>query len=208
MSDRKIGIIGAGRLGTALARSLSKVGYDVSITNSRDTTSLSLQVKILMPNVKPRNTSDLVSWADVIILAVPLPRFRQLPLEGMRRKIVIDAMNYWAPVDGKLPEFDAFAGSSSELVAQTIPTTRLVKTFNSVAYSELEEPNLPKGDLKRRAIPLAGNDDSAKLVAAELIDTIGFDPVDLGNLVQGRLFQPGTKLFDQRLSKKQILADR
>jgi predicted dinucleotide-binding enzyme len=203
--DRKIGIIGAGRLGTALARALLKAGYKVSIINSRDKSSLALQVQILLPGVIAQNITELIEWSNVIILAVPLPRFKQLPLTAMSGRIIIDAMNYWAAVDGKLPEFDEYAGSSSELVARFIPNANVVKTLNSVAYGEIEEHGLPEGSEKRRGIPLAGNSDKAKQVAAEIVSAIGFDPVDIGDLKQGTQFQPDSKLFNQRYTKSQII---
>jgi predicted dinucleotide-binding enzyme len=205
MSLDTIGIIGAGRLGTTLARLLSRAGYQVSISNSKGASSLGLQVKILIPDVVARDTTNLVLWAGVIILAVPLPRYKELPLEEMQGKIVIDAMNYWAPVDGKLLEFDAYAGSSSELVAQSIPGATVIKALNSIAYGELEEHASPTSSLKRRAIPLAGNDHEAKRITSELIDKIGFDPVDLGDLKEGIHFQPDTQLFNQRLTRNEIL---
>ncbi len=204
MTNPKIGIIGAGRLGTALARGLSNAHYDVSIINNHGIDSLTLQLRIMLPSVTARNIDDLIKYADIIILAIPLPRYSQLPLDSMQGKIVIDAMNYWAPVDGKLPEFEAYAGSSSELVARSIPEATLVKTFNSVAYGELEEHAQPNGSANRRAIPLAGDDTSSKEIVGQLIDAMGFDPVDLGNLSQGKQFQPDTQLFNQRLTRDQL----
>ena len=203
-TNHKIGIIGAGRLGTTLARSLMKAGYAVSIINSKNPASLELQLRILLPGVEARPVDELIGWADVIILAVPLREYTKLPLELMRGKVVIDAMNYWAPIDGKIAEFERYAGSSSELVAVSIPGAHVVKTFNSVAYSELEEHGLPAEDSRRRAIPLAGDDTQAKTLASELIESIGFDAVDLGNLREGRHFQPDTELFNQRLTIRDI----
>ena len=202
---RKIGIIGAGRLGTALGRGLSRAGYDVAIINAHGTESLSLQLSVVLPGVIAKTVPELTGWADVVILAVPLPRFTEINPQLLNGKIVIDAMNYWAPVDGRLPAFDAYRGSSSELVAEHLPGARVVKTFNSVAYGELIEGSQSVGSLKRRAIPLAGDDPMAKRIAVELIDAIGFDAVDLGALSRGKLFQPDTNLFNQRLSAAGIM---
>lgn len=204
MSSKKIGIIGAGRLGTALARALSTAGYDTSISNSRGKDSLALQLQVLLPEVTARDVEDLVMWAEVIILAIPLPRFTLLPLEMIKGKIVVDAMNYWAPVDGRIAEFDAYAGSSSELVAQSIPGANVVKSLNSVAYGEIEECLVQKKAV-RRAMPMAGDSAPARQVVATLIDAIGFEPVDLGGLDQGIRFQPDTKLFNQRLTRSEVL---
>lgn len=203
-ANHKIGIIGAGRLGTTLARSLAKAGYAVSIINSKNPASLELQLRILLPDVEARPVNELIEWADIVILAVPLREYTKLPLELMRGKIVIDAMNYWAPIDGKIAEFEQYAGSSSELVAGSMPDVYIVKTLNSVAYNELEEHALPAEHSRRRAIPLAGDDARANAIVSELIDAIGFDAVDLGKLREGRHFQPGTELFNQRLTAREI----
>jgi len=205
MDKPSIGIVGAGRLGTALARGLSGAGYEVAIINSRGVDSLSLQLSILMPGVRAMALPEMTGWADVIILAIPLPRYKEIDPVLLNGKIVIDAMNYWPPVDGKLPEFDAYSGSSSELVARNLPGARVIKTFNSVAYGELEEQALPSGTPNRRAIPLAGDDNEVKNIASMLIDAIGFEPVDLGGLAYGVLFQPDTELFNARLTKSQII---
>ncbi|MDB5176504.1 MAG: coenzyme F420-dependent oxidoreductase [Candidatus Saccharibacteria bacterium] len=206
MPKNKIGIIGSGRLGTALARLLSNAGYEVSIINSKSPDSLKLQLKVLLPKVTARKINELIAWSDIIILALPLREYTTLSLDKMSGKIIIDAMNYWAGIDGKIPEFEKYAGSSSELVAKSLPNSRVIKTLNSVAYNELEEHSAPKRTMNRRAIPLAGDDESAKAIVCEIIDNIGFDPVDLGPLSRGRLFQPDTNLFNTRLNHKQVTA--
>ncbi len=202
----KIGIIGAGRLGTALARVSARSGYDVALINSRGPESLKLQLQIILPGVKAMDIHELVKWADIIILAVPLRQYRTLPLDEISGKILVDAMNYWSPVDGQVAEFDAYAGSSSELVAQTIPGARVVKTLNSIAYNELEEHALTSGDKKRRAVAVAGDDNDAKVTIGTFIDSIGFDSVDVGSLKKGVLFQPDTTLFNARLGAHEMRA--
>lgn len=202
----KIGIIGAGKLGTALARALAKHNDEVAIINSRGPESLALQLQIILPGVQTMDVHELIAWADVVILAVPLRHYGSLPLGEMSGKIVIDAMNYWSPVDGKVAEFDAYAGSSSELVAKSIQGAKLVKSFNTVAYNELEEHALAKGDAARRAIALVGDDSDAKAIVSRLIDVIGFDPVDIGVLQNGKLLQPDAPLFNSRFTAAEMHA--
>jgi predicted dinucleotide-binding enzyme len=204
MQNKKIGIIGSGRLGTSLARLLSSTGYDVSIINSQGVDSLALQLKILLPNVKAKEVDKLIDESDIIILALPLRNYTSLPLSKFTGKVVVDAMNYWAAIDGAIPEFENYAGSSSERVAESLPDALVVKTMNSVAYNELEEHSLPSGAPNRRGMPLAGDSADAKAIVSELIDAIGFDVVDLGPLTSGKLFQPDTNLFNKRLTKEQI----
>lgn len=199
-----IGIIGAGRLGTALARAFSKTDNEVAIINSRDPESLKLQLNILLPGVEAKEIRELIAWADIIILAVPLRQFHTLPLSEMSDKIVIDAMNYWSPIDGKLSEFDDYAMSSSVVIAQSLPSSHVIKTLNSVAYGEIDEQTLQADEGNRRALALAGDDEVSKKVVSDLARQIGFDPVDVGELKNGVLFQPDTKLFNVRLSRKQL----
>ncbi|MBI3889235.1 NAD(P)-binding domain-containing protein [Candidatus Saccharibacteria bacterium] len=202
----KIGIIGAGKLGTALARMFAGSYENVAIINSRAPDSLKLQLQILLPGVQAMEVHELIKWADIIILATPLRQYQTLPLSEMAGKIVVDAMNYWSPVDGKIAEFEKYADSSSELIAQSIPGARIVKTLNTVAYSELEEHALPKGDEKRRAIALAGDDTDANALVAQLIDAIGFDAVTIGMLKNGTLLQPDTELFNVRVTADEMYA--
>ena len=200
----KIGVVGAGRLGTALARAFVKSDFKVAIVNSRGPESLQLQLQIILPGAQAMEIHRLIDWADVIILAIPLRRYRTLPLTEMSGKIVIDAMNYWAPVDGEVVEFDAYAGSSSELIARSLAGARVVKSLNSVAYNEIEEHALERGSQKRRAIAMAGDDTDAKVVVSYLIDAIGFDAVDVGELKNGVLFQPDTRLFNARFTAQEL----
>jgi predicted dinucleotide-binding enzyme len=202
---QKIGIIGAGRLGTALARGLSKAGYDVAISNSRDAASLTLQLSILLPDVSAKDTRELIDWADIVVLALPLRKFTELLGELFDSKIVVDAMNYWSPVDSKLPEFDEYANSSSQLVAQIVPNATVIKTFNSVAYGEIEEMTAGSGDMTSRAMAIAGDDQSSKAIVSRMVEALGFEPVDAGLLENGTRFEPGTTLFDARLSKDQMI---
>lgn len=199
-----IGIIGAGRLGTAIARQSLKVGYTVSIANSRGPDSLALLLEVLLPGATALAIQELVQKSDIIILAIPLNKYSVLDPLLFRGRIVIDAMNYWPPTEGEIPEFMNDQVTSSEYLQQYFMGARLVKTLNHVAYSEIEAHSLPTAHPQRRAIALAGDDADAKAIVAGFIDTLGFDVVDLGALKQGSQFQPDTALFNARLTKVEI----
>jgi len=200
-----IGIIGAGRLGTAIAKQSLKAGYGVKIANSRGPESLDLIINVLLPGVRPALVSEVIKSSDIIVLAIPLNQYVTLRPELFAGKIVIDAMNYWPPTEGDIPEFMDEAVTSSEHIQSYLKGARVVKTLNHTAYHELEQHSLPPSDLKRRAIALVGDDAEAKVTVAALIDGIGFEPVDLGVLSQGHRLQPDTPLFNARLTAAEII---
>ena len=202
----KIGVIGSGRLGTALARQLLKAGYEVRIANSRGPESLELLLSVLLPGAVATIVDEAVVKSDIVILAIPSHQYTSLEPAIFKGKVVVDAMNYWSPTEGVIPEFVNEQDGTSEFIQSYLPAAKVVKSLNHVAYNELEEHNLPKGDPKRRAIALAGDDEPAKKQVAALIDAIGFDAVDLGALSAGKKFQPDTPLFNARYTAKELLA--
>jgi predicted dinucleotide-binding enzyme len=198
----RIGIIGAGRLGTAIAAQALKAGYEVRIANSRSPESLRLQLSVLLPGAIGSSIEDTIVSSDIIVLAIPLNAYRNLPKDLFSGKIVVDAMNYWPPTEGILPEFED--SSSSEYIQKYLADAKVVKSLNHVAYNELEQHSLSHASPNRRVILLAGNDQKAKEQVSQFVDAIGFDPVDLGLIRTGKKFQPDTKLFNLRYNKKEL----
>ncbi len=201
-SDATIGVLGVGRVGSAVARQALKAGYRVKVSGSRDPEHISLLTEIVIPGAEPVTAADAASSADLVVLAVPLHKYRTLPVEALAGKIVIDSMNYWAPIDGVIEEFEG--RSSSELVQEFLPTSRIVKTLGHIGYHELESDDQPAGTPGRRALGIAGDDDEAKQVVARFIDSLGYDVVDAGSLLMGEHFQPGTPIFSGRHSAADI----
>ncbi|HEY1590713.1 MAG TPA: NAD(P)-binding domain-containing protein [Solirubrobacteraceae bacterium] len=100
----RVGIVGAGKLGTALARAALAAGYDVAVASSGPADRIALSLDVLAPGAVASTVEEVVEFADVIVLAVPAHRFRQLPSELFDGKILVDAMNYWPDTDGEDPE--------------------------------------------------------------------------------------------------------
>jgi len=199
-----IGIIGAGRLGTAIAKQSLAAGYEVRIANSRGPESLGLMLSVLLPGALAATVDEVVGESDIIVLAIPLNQHVSLKPALFDGKTVIDAMNYWPPTEGDIPEFMNEAVTSSEYIQQYLKGAKVVKTLNHTAYNELEQHSLVRGSAARRAIILAGNDAPAKMIVAQFIDDIGFDPVDFGELSSGKRFQPDTPLFNARFSASDL----
>lgn len=196
-----LGIIGAGRLGTTLARAALSADYTVNIANSKDPVTLQLIASVMFPAASLKTAADVIAASDIVILAIPLSKFSTLPPAAFLGKIVIDAMNYWPSTEGRLAEFEA-GGGSSELIQAKLPQATVVKALNHVAYHELLEHSLPPGSAGRRAVALAGDDPDAKRLVEGLIDALGFDPLDIGSLSEGTRLQPGGDLFNHRFTQR------
>jgi 8-hydroxy-5-deazaflavin:NADPH oxidoreductase len=188
--DLRLGIIGAGKLGTTLARAAVAAGYDVAISGSGRADDIGLAVDVLAPGARAATTDEVVGHADLIVLAVPTHRFRELPRDLFAGKILVDAMNYWEPVDGDDPELAAAAEGTSKIVQERFPNARVVKSLNQLSYHQLEETRRSKGAVDRVAIGAAGDDRRAVGKVLRLLDRLGFDPVDAGPLKNGLALEP------------------
>lgn len=151
-------------------------------------------VEVVAPGAVAVAPADAAVGADLVVLAVPLARHRELPAATLAGAVVVDAMNYWPAVDGRMPDFEG-PGSSSEVVQRSIPGARLVKSLNHVGYRELEDAARPAGAADRQAIAVAGDDSQARAVVAEFVRSLGFEAIDLGALPLGRLLEPGGSVF-------------
>jgi predicted dinucleotide-binding enzyme len=188
--DLRLGIVGAGKFGTTLARAAMAAGHDVAISGSGPADHIALTVEVLAPGARAASTDEVVRHADVVVLAVPTHRFRELPRDLFAGKALIDVMNYWEPVDGKDPELAAAVDGSSVIVQAHFPSARVVKSLNQLGYHEFEEQRRPNGSRDRIAIGAAGDDRSAVHQVMRLIDRLGFDPVDVGPLANGVALEP------------------
>lgn len=200
-----IGILGAGRVGTAIARRALAAGFEVRVASSRPASEIALVLQFTASGAIASDAEALIAASDIIVLALPLSKYRSLPAEKLKGRIVIDALNYWAPTDGTLPEFEG-APSSSEVIADYLPGARLVRSFNHMGYHEMDGEARPAGDPDRRAMALAGEDAGARAVVAGFIDRIGFDPVDAGGLASARGFAIGTPIFGAGMARDELQA--
>jgi predicted dinucleotide-binding enzyme len=189
-AELRLGIVGAGKLGTTLARAAIEAGYDVAISSSGPADDISLTVDVLAPGARAATTEEVVRHADIIVLAVPAHRHRELPPDLFAGKVLIDAINYWEPVDGADAELAAAPRGTSIVVRDHFPTARVVKSLNQLGYHELEETRRPKDALDRIAVGAAGDDRLAVRAVMRLVDRLGFDPVDAGPLENGIALQP------------------
>lgn len=188
-----IAILGAGKVGTVLARLAVAAGYDTLIASSGDPAAIRLVVGVMAPGATATTATDAAGQGDLVVLAIPLGKYRTLPSARLAGKIVVDAMNYWPPTDGLLPEFEDTP--SSPIVAAALPGARLVKALNHLDYHQLDEGARPAGAPDRRAVAIAADDEHATRAVARFVDRLGFDPVIAGPLATGVRFGPGSALF-------------
>jgi predicted dinucleotide-binding enzyme len=193
--DLRLGIVGAGKAGTTIARAAIAAGYDVAMSGSGAAEPIALIVDVLAPGARAVSTDEVVRHADLMVLAVPTHRFRELPRDLFAGKILIDAMNYWEPIDGVDEELAAAPAGTSVVVQRRFPSARVVKSLNQLGYHEFEEGRRPRGTPGRIAIAAAGDDRAAVLAVIELIDRLGFDAVDAGPLEAGLALEPDGPVF-------------
>ena len=181
---KTIGIIGAGNIGKAVAKHLLKSGYSVIISNSKSPESLEATIALLGSGAKAVTTAE-AAGADIVLLALPWSQVKTLTqITDWKDRIVIDATNHFTP-DFQVEDLGGRA--SSEVVQDYLPGARLVKAFNTLYFKILEaNPVVENG---HRVLFVSGDDNESKAAVSEVINTIGFAPVDLGSLSVGSKFQ-------------------
>jgi predicted dinucleotide-binding enzyme len=202
----RIGLIGAGNIGSTLARLAVEHGHDVMISNSRGPETLAGLVSHLGERATAGTAARAAEFGDVVVVTIPLKNYRKVPAAELANKIVIDTNNYYPKRDGQIPELDSGAVTTSELLAAHLPESRVVKAFNNIYYADLAAQGQPAGTPGRRALPIAGDDAEAKKVVAGLIEEFGFDVIDAGGLAEGRRFQRDTPAYVTRFDAGDLRA--
>jgi 8-hydroxy-5-deazaflavin:NADPH oxidoreductase len=196
----KVGIIGAGSIGQAVARQMLKAGVEVTISNGRGPESLAETVGAIGRGLTSGTVAEAAS-ADIVVLALPWKSMRNAlgALPSLKGRIVVDAMNPILQPGFRMAELDG--KWSTQVVAQLLPGARVVKAFNTLPPEVLSAD--PRQDGGRRVIFMSGDDADAKSQVAHLLERIGFAVVDLGTLAAGAGLQqfPGGPLPTLNLLK-------
>ena len=190
MNKPVIGIVGAGKLGLTLAKLALDSGYMVNIAGSGQPEKIELAISVLAPGAVAMTVAEVSEKSNIVILALPLSKYRTLSPMLLNGKIVIDAMNYWWEVDGSTNTFYDEQTTSSENVQKYFSKSVVIKAFNHMGYHDLAA--MPH---QKRVIAYAGDDQAALEQVAELITDFGFVPYLLGSLHETTALQPGGVLF-------------
>jgi len=203
----RIGIIGAGHIGGTLARHFVDAEHEVALSNSRGPATLGHVIDELGARARALSAGEAARFGEVVVVSVPFGRYRELPSAAVAGRVVIDTNNYYPQRDGHFEELDSDRTTSSELLQAHLPSARVVKAFNAIQWMRLRDDGRPAGDPERLGIPISGDDEEAKRIVSELIDQIGFDPVDAGTLAHGgRKHQTGGPAYTQGLPTADLRA--
>jgi 8-hydroxy-5-deazaflavin:NADPH oxidoreductase len=202
-----IGIIGAGHIGSQVARLAVSHGYSVVISNSRGPETLAQLVAELGPKARADAPEGAARAGDIVVVTIPLKNYRSVPVEPLAGKIVIDTNNYYPERDGHMPELDSESTTTSELLQAHLPKSKVVKAFNHIYAADLTTHGQKPGTKNRRALVVAGNDGAAKARVAKLLDEFGFDAVDVGPLSESWRIQRDTPGYGPRRNAEELRKD-
>jgi 8-hydroxy-5-deazaflavin:NADPH oxidoreductase len=202
-----VGIIGAGRIGSQIARLAIENDYNVVISNSRGAETLSALIAELGPKARAATAVEAAKAGDIVVVTVPLKNYRKVPVEPLAGKIVIDTNNYYPERDGHILQLDNESTTTSELLQAHLPTSKVVKAFNHIYAADLTTHGRPAGAKNRRALVIAGDDKDAKATVTHLLDQFGFDTVDAGPLREGWRIQRDTPGYGPRRTAEELRRD-
>ncbi|GAB2979014.1 NAD(P)-binding domain-containing protein [Frigoribacterium salinisoli] len=177
-----IGIIGAGNIGSQVARAAIEVGHDIVISNSRGPETLADLVEELGPKARAATAQEAAEAGEVVVVTVPLKAYDQVPVEPLAGKIVIDTNNYYFERDGRIAPLDAGVDTVSQMLQRHLPTSKVAKGFNHIMAKDITTDGTPAGTEGRRALATSSDFEEAAEFVQGLYDQMGFDTVNVGPL--------------------------
>ena len=190
-----VGFIGSGYIGSTVARLAVAAGHRVVLSNSRAPETLAELVAELGPRAEAATAAHAAATGDVVVVAIPVRAYRDLPAGELAGQVVIDTGNYYPERDGQLAELDSGLLTSSELLQQELPGASVVKAFNNIFFRHLAALSRPSGAADRSYLPIAGDGAAAKSTVSTFLDSIGYGTIDVGALAAGWRYQPGTPAY-------------
>lgn len=200
-----IGLIGAGHIGSQVARKAVELGYNVVLSNRRGPEFLADLVAELGSSARAATPVETAESADLAVVTIPLRAVDTVPVEPLEGKIVIDTNNYYPDRDGRIPALDEETTTTSELMQAHLPASFVVKAFNHIPAAQITTAGRPAGDPDRRGLVVASDHPAALAVVARLLDAFGFDPVPVAPLSEAWRIQRDTPGYTRPLSAPQLV---
>ena len=200
------GIIGAGKIGSTIAKAVIGLGDDVVIANSRGPETLGDLIAELGPKARAATSTEAAAAADIAVVTVPLRALADIPVEPLAGKIVIDTNNYYFERDGHIAALDRGEATTSGLLQEHLPTSKVVKAFNSIGWDEILVDGAPAGTLGRRALAISSDYPEAAFLVSDLLDRLGFDTVDVSPLSDSWRVERDRPAYVKRHDRDQLTA--
>ncbi len=201
------GIIGAGNIGSQVARAVIAHGHDVVISNSRGPETLADLVADLGPKARAATAAEAGEAGDVVVVTVPLKNLDQVPVEPLAGKTVIDTNNYYFERDGHIPALDEGTDTTAEMLQRHLPTSRVVKGFNHIEAKDITTDVAPAGTPDRRALATSSDSPEAVALVTDLYDELGFDTVDVSPLSESWRVERDRPAYVVRQTKDELVAN-
>jgi predicted dinucleotide-binding enzyme len=203
----RVGIIGAGNIGSALAQGLVDRGYEVVISNSRGPETLADLVAQLGPNASAGTPEQAAEAGEWVIVTVPLKALDTIPVAPLAGKTVLDTNNYYWERDGRIAELDEKKTTTSQMLQRHLPESTVVKAFNHIGAGDILTTGSPAGTPGRRALATASDSPEALQFVTDLYDAFGFDTVAIGPLADSWRVERDTPAYGVRQDGEQLRAN-
>ncbi|WP_432841833.1 NADPH-dependent F420 reductase [Dactylosporangium sp. CA-092794] len=202
-----LGIIGAGHIGSAVAKAAIALGHDVVIANSRGPETLSGLIAELGPAARAATAAEAGAAGDVVVVTVPFGKYRDVPVEPLAGKIVLDTNNYYWERDGRFAELDRGEATTAGLLQAHLPESKVVKAFNHIGAADINRDGSPAGTPGRRALAVSSDHPDAVAFVVDLYDGIGFDAVDVSPLSESWRVERDRPAYVVRQDKDELTAN-
>lgn len=202
-----IGIIGAGNIGSQVARAAITAGYDVVISNSRGPETLADLVAELGPRARAATAEEAAAAGDFALVAVPLKNYEQVPVEPLAGKVVIDANNYYFERDGHIATLDKGLDTTCGMLQRHLVESKVAKGFNHIMAADITTDGHPAGSPERRALATSSDFEEAAELVQRFYDELGFDTVNVGPLAESWRVERDQPAYVVRQNRAELVAN-
>ncbi|SIS13238.1 NADPH-dependent F420 reductase [Microbacterium sp. RURRCA19A] len=199
-----VGIIGAGNIGQAVAKGFVDRGYDVVIANSRGPETLADVVGALGEHARAASAQEAAEAGEFVVVTVPLKAYREVPVEPLRGKTVLDTNNYYWERDGHIAELDEKRTTTAQMLQEHLPESTVVKAFNHIPAADILTDGAPAGTPGRRALATSSDSDEAVALVTRIYDEFGFDTVNVGPLADSWRVERDTPAYVVRQTRDEL----